>query len=160
MLWVGPAQDALFGIVLVINSTIGIFEEFRAKRTLDRLFLLAPSTVRVVRAGASREVPTREIVSDDLVELRSGDQIPVDGIVLSADRLEVDESLLTGESEAATKRIGDGVLSGSLVVAGTGRVQAVRVGAAAYARALGAETRKFILAHSELRDGINRIFVT
>jgi cation-transporting ATPase E len=157
MLWVGPAQDALFGIVLVINSTIGIFEEFRAKRTLDRLFLLAPSTVRVVRAGASREVPTREIVSDDLVELRSGDQIPVDGIVLSADRLEVDESLLTGESEAATKRIGDGVLSGSLVVAGTGRVQAVRVGAAAYARALGAETRKFILAHSELRDGINRI---
>jgi magnesium-transporting ATPase (P-type)/membrane-associated phospholipid phosphatase len=157
MLWVGPPQDALFGIVLVVNSTIGIFEEFRAKRTLDRLVLLAPSTVRVVRAGASQEVPTGEIVRDDLVELRPGNQVPVDGIVLSSNGLEIDESLLTGESEAAAKPIGGEVLSGSLVVAGTGRIQAVRVGAAAYARALGSETRKFALAHSELRDGINRI---
>jgi len=157
MLWVGPAQDALFGIVLVINSIIGIFEEFRAKRTLDRLVLLAPSTVRVVRAGTPREVSTREIVRDDVVELRSGDQIPVDGIVLSADGLEVDESLITGEAEAAAKRAGDRVLSGSLVVVGTGRIQAVRVGAAAYARALGTEAQKFVPVHSELRDGINRL---
>ena len=157
MLWVGPPQDALFGIVLVINSAIGIFEEVRAKRTLDRLVLLVPSTARVVRAGASKEVSTGEIVRDDVVELRSGDQIPVDGIVLSSNGLEIDESLLTGEAEPAAKRIGAEVLSGSLVVAGTGRIQAVRVGAEAYARALGSETRKFALAHSELRDGINRI---
>jgi len=157
MLWVGPAQDALFGIVLVFNSTIGIFEEFTAKRTLDRLVLLSSSTVRVVRTGTPRELSTREIVRDDVVDLKSGDQIPVDGIVISADGLEVDESLLTGESEAAAKRAGDKVLSGSLVAVGTGRIQAVRVGVAAYARALGAETRKFAPAHSELRDGINRI---
>src|SRR5271166_2197067 len=157
ILWVGPLQDAMFAIILVANTMIGIVQEIRAKRTLDRLVLASAPTVRVVRAGVPRELRAENIVLDEVVELRPGDQVPVDGVVLVANSLEVDESLLTGESEPVTKQLGDEILSGSFVVAGNGRMQATRIGSDSYARTLAAKARKFSLARSELRDGINRI---
>ncbi|MFI5047977.1 MAG: HAD-IC family P-type ATPase, partial [Acidimicrobiia bacterium] len=154
---VGPIQDGLFGIIVVANALIGIVQELRAKRTLDQLAVLNAPVARVVRDGAVAEVAVETVVLDDLLELLLGDQIPCDGVVRSAEGLEVDESLLTGESEPVGKRTGDEVLSGSFVVAGSGRFQATRVGGDSYARKLAAEARRFQLTSSELMDGINLI---
>ncbi len=157
ILIVGPFQDSLFGLVLVSNALIGIVQEWRAKRALDRLAVLNAPVACVVRDGTAREIPVAEIVLDDVVALRTGDQVSADGAVTHTDGLEIDESLLTGESEPVVKRVGDEVLSGSVVVAGSGTAQATRVGADAYARRLASEARRFTLVHSELADGINRI---
>ncbi len=157
ILVVGPIQDATFGVVLVANALIGIVQEVRAKRTLDRLAVLSAPRARVVRDGVEREIAVEDVVLDDLLSLRSGDQIPCDGDVHGADGLEVDESLLTGESDAQSKDRGDEVLSGSFVVAGAGRFQATRVGADSYAAKLAAEARRFTLTSSELMAGINTI---
>src|SRR6516225_3447008 len=153
----GQPQDALFGIVLVTNALIGIAQELRAKRTLDRLAVLSAPRVRVIRDGAPREIAVAELVAGDLVGLRPGDQLVADGVVRDAASLEADESLLTGESEPVDKRPGDRLLSGSFVVAGSGSYQATEVGAEAYARRLATEARRFALVRSELMDGINRI---
>src|SRR5215471_12528471 len=157
ILIVGPLQDALFGVVLVTNAAIGIAQEWRAKRTLDRLSLLAAPRVTVVREGESREVAVADLVADDVVELRQGDQIVADGTVLDADGLEVDESLLSGESVPEVKAPGDQVLSGSFVTAGHGHYRAEAVGADSYANRLAAEARRFSLVRSELRQGTDRI---
>jgi len=157
ILVIGPIQDATFGFILVANAGIGIFQEVRAKRTLDRLAVLNAPTARVTRDGTTAEVAVDRVVLDDLLELRPGDQIPCDGVVQSAEGLEVDESLLTGESDPLDKRADDEVLSGSFVVAGSGRFIATRVGADSYARKLAAEARRFELTRSELMDGINTI---
>src|SRR5205823_3948358 len=116
---IGPFQDALFGIVLVSNTLIGILQELRAKRALDRLALLNAPQATVVRAGVARPVAVTEVVLDDVIQLGPGNQIPVDAVVVAGD-LEVDESLLTGESEPVTKEPGAELLSGSFVVAGAG----------------------------------------
>ncbi len=110
-----------------------------------------------MRDGSVEEVVVEAVVIDDLLELRAGDQIPCDGEVTTADGLEVDESLLTGESDPINKVIGDEVLSGSFVVAGSGRFQATRVGPDSYAAKLATEARRFQLTRSELMDGINTI---
>ena len=154
---IGPIQDATFAVILVANAAIGIFQEVRAKRTLDRLAVQNAAAARVVRDGKVEEVPTADVVLDDLLELRAGDQIPCDGVVHTAEGLEADESLLTGESDPINKTDGDDVLSGSFVVAGSGRFQATRVGADSYAAKLATEARRFQLTRSELMDGINTI---
>lgn len=154
---VGQLRDALFGIVLVSNSLIGIVQELRAKRTLDRLAVISAPRARVVRNNTTRDVAVEEIVLDDIVDVHTGDQIVADGFVRTSFGLQVDESELTGESEAADKNTGSQVLSGSFVVSGSGRYQATAVGADAYARKLAAEARRFTLARSELVDGINQM---
>ena len=154
---VGPFQDGLFGVVLVANTAIGILQELRAKRTLDRLAILTAPRAHVVREGQVVELPLDQVVLDDVLELGPGDQVPVDAIVLACDGLEIDESLLSGEAEPVTKKIGDPVLSGSFVVAGAGRVRATGVGEAAYASSLEAQARRFSLIHSELQKGTNQI---
>src|SRR5437870_12238579 len=123
ILFVGPLQDALFGVVLVANTLIGIVQELRAKRTLDRLTVLTAPTATVVRDGEAARVAPSAIVRDDVVALAPGDQVVVDGEVLTSERLEIDESLLTGESEPVVKTPGDRALSGSFVAAGTGRIR-------------------------------------
>ncbi|MCU0309832.1 MAG: HAD-IC family P-type ATPase [Acidimicrobiales bacterium] len=150
-------RDALFGIVLVLNAVIGIVQETRAKRSLDRLALLNAPHALVRRDGAIVEIPSKELVEDDLVELRLGDQIAVDGLVLEGSGLEIDESLLTGEADPVPKSVGDEVLSGSFVVAGAGAIRTTGVGVDAYAFKLASEARRFSLVNSELRDGINRV---
>jgi len=157
ILIVGPLQDALFGLVLIANTLIGIVQELRAKRTLDRLSLLSAPKAAVVRDGETRELAPSEVVRDDVLALAPGEQIIVDGEVLTADGLEVDESLLTGESEPVVKQPGDAVLSGSFAAAGTGRSRATEVGADAYAARIAQDARRFTLTRSELRSGIDRI---
>ncbi len=157
ILVVGPIQDALFGFVLVANALIGIVQELRAKRTLDRLTLLSAPKARVVRDGATDEIAVGEVVLDDVLDLVPGSQVVVDGEVVSTVGLEVDESLLSGEADPVLKQPGDEVLSGSFVAAGGGRYRATRVGAEAYAAKLAADARRFTLAPSELRSGIDRI---
>ena len=178
MLVVAPIQDALFGFVIVFNAAIGIVQEWRAKRTLDSLAIVGEARPRVLRDGAEIQVAAAELVQDDLVLLATGDKVPVDGIVLEAEALEVDESLLTGEADPVTKRAddqhsadqhsadqhsanesrgADEMLSGSFVVAGSGIMRATRVGPDAHAAKLAAEAQQFTLVRSQLRDGINRI---
>jgi cation-transporting P-type ATPase E len=157
ILAVGQPQDALFGIVLVANALIGIGQELRAKRTLDRLAVLSAPRVRVIRDGAPRDIAVEELVADDLVDLRAGDQLVADGVVRESAGLEADESLLTGESEPVDKRAGDRLLSGSFVAAGSGGYQATGVGTEAYARKLAAQARRFTVVRSELIAGINQI---
>lgn len=153
----GEGQDALFGFVLLFNVLIGVVQEYRAKRTLDRLAVLNAPRARVVRDGAVREVPVTEVVLDDLCDLVAGDQVPADGVLREVEGLELDESMLTGESDPVAKEEGAEVLSGSIAVAGRGRFQATRVGPDAYARRLATEARRFKLTRSELMNGINRI---
>ena len=153
----GRWQNGLFGIVIVANSAIGIFQEVRAKRTLDRLAVLNAPRARIVRGGVLQEVDVGCVVTDDLLELRAGDQVPADGLVTESAGLEIDESLLTGESDPIAKSPGDDVRSGSIVVAGQGRFQATAVGAEAYANKLAIEARRFTVAHSELVAGINKL---
>ncbi|WP_433211630.1 HAD-IC family P-type ATPase [Microtetraspora malaysiensis] len=152
----GEWQDGLFGLVIVANSLIGIVQELRAKRTLDRLAVVNEAPVRVRRDGAEREIEPRDIVLGDLILLGPGDRLLVDGEVVASEGLEVDESLLNGEADPMHKEPGDRVLSGSFVVAGSGAFTATKVGADAYAARLTAEASKFTLASSELRDGVAR----
>ena len=157
ILIVGPAQDALFGFVLVANALIGIVQELRAKRTLDQLTVLTAPRARAIRDGRETELAIGGVVLDDVLSLRAGDQIVVDGEVLDATGLEIDESLITGESDPVVKAAGDEVLSGSFVAAGAGTYRATRVGREAYAAALAEEARRFSLTHSELRSAIDKI---
>ena len=157
ILTVGPLQDALFGIVLVVNAAIGIAQEWRAKRTLDRLSLLSAPNASVVRDGVRKEVAVPDVVLGDVIELTPGTQVVADGPVIEADALEIDEALLTGESQAEPKAPGDEVLSGSFVTAGRGWHRADKVGADAYANDLAAQAKRFSLVRSELRQGTDRI---
>lgn len=157
ILAVGEIQDAIFGLVLIANAAIGIAQELRAKRTLDRLAVLSAPRARVVRHGEEREIAIEEVVRGDLLALAAGDQVVVDGEVEEASGLELDESLLSGESDPIDKRPGDRLLSGSFAVAGRGLYRATAVGPEAYARKLAAEARRFAPARSELVAGIDRI---
>ncbi|MEW9553825.1 HAD-IC family P-type ATPase [Nonomuraea sp. NPDC050783] len=160
MLWAlilifGEWQDGLFGLVIVANALIGIVQELRAKRTLDKLAVINEAPVRVRRDGAEREIPPQDVVLGDLILLGPGDRLLVDGEVVRSDGLEADESLLTGEADPVHKQPGDQVLSGSFVVAGSGAFVATKVGTDAYAVRLAEEASKFHLAHSELREGVS-----
>ena len=104
ILVVGPLQDALFGLVIVANTVVGIVQELRAKRTLDRLEVVNAPRAKVVRDGQVAELAVGQVVLDDVLEAAAGDQVVVDGEVLEAAGLEVDESLLTGESETVARR--------------------------------------------------------
>lgn len=157
VLSVGSPADGLFGLVIVINSAIGILQEWRAKRTLDNLAILHAPTAHVVRNGKRHEVPLKEVVLDDTIALTIGDQVPADGDIASADGLEVDESLLTGESDPIYKKAGDHVLSGSFVVAGHGYMQATAVGAQAYVHTITGKVKRFSRVSSELISGTNKL---
>ncbi len=153
----GRWQNGLFGLVIIANSAIGIVQEVRAKRTLDRLTVLNATHAHVVRDAVVGEVELPDIVADDLIELHTGDQVPADGLVTATSGLEIDESLLTGESDPVAKQEGAEVRSGSLVVAGSGRFQAIAVGADAYATRIAAEAKQSQMPHSELVAGTNRL---
>ena len=108
----GSPIDALFAGVMVVNAAIGVIQEVRAKRSLDRLTLLIAPKVLVVRDGAEGEIDPGQLVIDDVIRLRPGDEVPVDGRVLESDGMEVNESALTGEADAVAKGADDEVLSG------------------------------------------------
>ena len=156
ILVVGPIQDGLFGLTLIANSFIGIVQELRAKRTLDHLRVVTAPKATVTRDGHRVDIRADEVVLDDLLHLATGDQAMVDAVVMHSDDAEFDESLLTGESHPVGKEPGDTVMSGSFMVAGSTSCRVTAVGEDSYAARLALEARQFTLAHSELRDGINR----
>jgi cation-transporting P-type ATPase E len=152
----GHPQDALFGLIIVANSGVGVVQEVRAKRTLDRLSVLGQEPARVVRDGHETQVPPQQIVLGDRILIGPGDRVMVDGKIADGSGVEVDESLLTGESDPVPKKPGDQVLSGSFVASGSAAYEATAVGHDSYAARLEAEAATFNLAHSELMAGINR----
>jgi cation-transporting ATPase E len=156
MLVSAPLIDSLFGLVIVINTAIGVVQEYRAARTLAKLSLVGQQQAVVRRDGADVEIPPAQIVLDEVIVIRTGDQMIVDSVVLESNGLELDESLLTGEADPVEKPVGAEVLSGSFVVAGSGLLRAVRVGHDSYAARLAEEASKFSLTRSELRDSIQR----
>ena len=153
----GSPKDALFGGVIVANSVIGVVQELRAKKVLDQLSVVSAPRAQAVRDGRVTELKVHELVRDDVVELRAGAQVVADGTVLTSENLEIDESLLTGEADPVVKTAGADVLSGSAVVAGTGRMVVTKVGAENYAAKLAEEARRFTLVNSPLRNDVNRI---
>ena len=153
----GSPKDALFGGVIVANSVIGVVQELRAKKVLDQLSVVSAPRAHAVRDGKIVELQVHELVQDDVVELRGGAQVVADGTVLTSENLEIDESLLTGEADPVVKSVGADVLSGSAVLAGTGRVVITKVGAENYAAKLAEEARRFTLVNSPLRNDVNRI---
>ncbi|OBC06716.1 magnesium-transporting ATPase [Mycobacterium sp. 852013-50091_SCH5140682] len=158
----GSVINGAFGLLIIANSAIGIIQELRAKQTLDKLAIVGQAKPKVRRQSRSMPLAPSEVVLDDIIELGPGDQIVVDGEVLEEANLEVDESLLTGEADPIVKHVGDTVMSGSFVVAGSGAYRATKVGREAYAAKLAEEASKFTLVKSELRNGINKIlqFIT
>jgi cation-transporting ATPase E len=158
----GSVINGLFGLLIIANSVIGMVQEIRAKQTLDKLAIIGQAKPLVRRQSGTRALLPNDVVLDDVIELGPGDQIVVDGEILDEENLEVDESLLTGEADPIDKDVGDAVMSGSFVVAGTGAYRATKVGPDAYATKLAEEASKFTLVKSELRNGINRIlqFIT
>ncbi|MCL2467716.1 MAG: HAD-IC family P-type ATPase, partial [Micrococcales bacterium] len=153
----GLFLDGLFGGMIIANSVVGMVQELRAKRTLDRLTIVGQARPRVRRDGGAVDLPPNDVVADDIIEMSAGDQVVVDGVVVEATALEVDESLLTGESDPVVKHAGDQVLSGSFVAAGNGAYRATKVGKDAYAARLADEASRFTLVKSDLRGGINKI---
>jgi len=149
--------DGLFGFVLLANSTIGVLQEWSAKRKLDALALLHSQTSCVIRNKEEIYIPTRDIVMDEFIVLKAGDQVPADGCVVASQNLEINESNLTGESDAIHKFIDDSVLSGTVVTAGHGVFVATSVGATAYAHRLASEARVFTRVSSEIESSITRV---
>lgn len=154
MLLVAPIQDSLFGFVIIANTGIGIIQEYRASRTLAKLAVLGEARPVVRRDGVDSPVSKDDVVLDDVIVLSTGDQLVVDGVVLSSEGLEIDESLLTGEADPVDKSVGDEAMSGSFVVAGSGLYQATRIGRESFAGQLTEQASSFHLTNSELRNSI------
>jgi cation-transporting ATPase E len=139
----------------VINTILGLVQELRAKWHLDRLAILGETRVRVVRDGAAQEIAAGNVVQDDQVVLAAGDTVIADGPLLAARFLEVDEALLTGESDPVPRRTGDRLLSGSVCVAGEGVYCAEKVGATAFAQRTATEARRYRYTASPMQRAIN-----
>jgi cation-transporting P-type ATPase E len=157
ILLAGRPADGLFAGVMVANTAIGIVQEVRAKRTLDRLALLVAPHARVVRDGEPRPVGADDVVAGDLVMLQPGDQIVADGTVERSVGLMLDESPLTGESRAVGRDEGEPLLSGSFVVEGAGSYLIEAAGEASYAASLTGIARQYRHRRSPLEQQINRL---
>jgi len=156
MLVIAPIQDSLFGFVIVANTAIGIIQEYRAARALAKLAVIGEAKPVVRRDGIDVCVSAHDVVLGDVIVLTTGDQLVVDGEMLFADGLEIDESLLTGEADPVDMKPADQVMSGSFVVAGSGLYRATRVGRDSFAAGLTEQAKKFHQTNSELRDSINK----
>ena len=152
----GSLPDAAFLLVAVINTVVGTVQEVRAKRTLDRLALLNAPTARARRDGELTNLSIEELVVDDIIELKTGDQVAADSVVASG-RAEVDESLVTGETDPVGKSPGDPLVSGTWLVGGAVVARVAAVGADSYASRLVGEARRYSLTGSELVRSVNQV---
>lgn len=149
-------SDALLSVgVVTFNILVSVVQEIRAKRTLDRIALLTRPKATVIREGQEHQVDPSELVIDDILVVRPGDQIVVDGVVVGDGRMEVDESLLTGESDLISKHTGDTVYSGSFCVTGKACYQAVQVGTKTVASQITAGARAFRRIYTPLQHDVN-----
>ena len=153
---VGAYRNMLFMGVILCNIAIGIFQEIRSKRIIDRLSVISAPKAHLLRDGEETILPVSDIVPGDIMLLSAGRQICADGTLVQGE-LDVDESLLTGESETVTKRPGDVLYSGSFVVSGSARAEVTKVGAEAYANSISASAKKPKKRHSEMMSAINSI---
>ena len=153
----GSWKDAVFGFVIIINTGIGIVTELRAKRKLDKLSILVASEFLVHRDGKDVEVSHNEIVLDDLLWIRAGEQVPADGQIIQTWGLELDESMLTGESRTVRHKVGEQVYSGATAVSGMALVKVNAVGSHSYAATLTAQAKVYKKTVSDLNKGINTI---
>lgn len=156
VLFTGSVINAAFGLLIIANSAVGVIQELRAKKTLDKLRIVGESEPIVIRDGAERSIPQHEVVLGDIIKLRPGDEVVVDGTVVSGS-LRVDESQLTGEADAVSKAEGAEILSGSIVNEGSALFRTDKVGDEAYAARLASQASEFSLTDSVLMNGINSI---
>lgn len=153
---VGSYRNVLFMGVIICNIAIGIFQEVRAKRTIDKLSLISAPKAYTLRDGSVCETAVSNVVLDDIIVLNTGNQVCADGIVVSGE-CEVDESMITGESEAVTKHTGDEILSGSFIVCGETKAQVIRVGKDNYANKIASGAKYIKKPNSEMMNSINKI---
>lgn len=153
----GLWADALFGVIAVINSGIGIYQEKKAKETLDEIAVLVAPRARVVRDGAAVELTAEEVVPGDVIQVGPGDQLVADGEVAASRGMTMDESLLTGESDGIRKDEGDRVLSGSFCVSGSGHYVVDAVREESYAGQIAGEAKTFRHPPSPLQEEVNRV---
>lgn len=159
VLLVGSYKNSMFMGIIVINTVIGIIQEVRAKKTLDKLSILTESKAVVLREGKKWSISTEKLVLDDILFLKTGDQVPADAKVLEGS-IEVNESLLTGESDNLQKNEGDELFSGSFVTSGEACCQVIHVGKDNYASQITSEAKEFKRHNSELRNSLNAILKT
>lgn len=156
VLLVGSYKNSAFMGIIVINTVIGIVQEIRAKKTIDQLAILTESKTVVLREGKKWTISTEKLVLDDIIYLKTGDQIPADAKVLEG-CMEVNESLLTGEADNLAKNPGDELFSGSFVTSGEACCQVIHVGKDNYAAQITSEAKEFKRHNSELRNALNAI---
>ena len=156
ILAVGSYKNGLFMIVCILNTVIGIVQELRTKKELDALEIITQPTVAAVRNGKTVKLPIREIVVDDVLRLKTGDQIPTDSEVISG-FLEVNESMLTGESDTIVKNVGDKIFSGTFITGGSAYVSVEHVGKENYIETISGEAKKTTKVRSQLKNCVNRI---
>ena len=149
-------KNSMFMGIILINTVIGIIQEIRAKKTIDKLAILTESKTVVLREGKKWSISTEKLVLDDLIFLKTGDQVPADVKVLEG-TVEVNESLLTGESDNLSKSQGDELFSGSFVTSGEACCQVIHVGKDNYASQITSEAKEFKRHNSELRNSLNAI---
>lgn len=154
--YVGSYENALFMIVVLFNLVIGTIQEIRAKVTIDKLSIVSMIKAKIIRNGQKHELSVDQIVLDDIIELTQGDQVPTDSILLEGS-CEVNESLLTGESDAIYKNAGGELMSGSFLVSGTCRVRANKVGKDNYAAEISSGAKYIKKVNSEIMKNLNRI---
>lgn len=157
ILWTGSYRNLLFLGVAITNTTIGTWQEIRSKRQIDKMAFLAESEAVVRRDGKLLDIHQENLVLNDLLQLKRGDQLPADGILRTTDTLEVDESQLTGESKPVFKKSGEALFSGSFIVSGHGQAQITAVGADSFVSKLAAEAKQERKDTSQLLNTINRI---
>lgn len=156
VLVVGSYKNSMFVGIIFINTVIGIIQEVRAKKTIDKLAILTESKTVVLREGKKWKISTEKLVVDDLIFLKAGEQVPADAKILEGS-LEVNESLLTGEADNLPKNTGDELFSGSFVTAGQACCQIIHVGSDNYASRITSEAKEFKRHNSELRNSLNAI---
>lgn len=149
-------KNMLFIFIIIANTLIGIFQEIKAKITLDKLKILTVSHVDVIRDGVKKSVTVSELVKDDVILLKSGGQIPADGVILDGE-VDVNESLLTGESDSIHKMCGSKVLSGSFVTSGKAMCLLTEVGHDCYMEKLSSEAKQFKRYKTELQRNLDTI---
>jgi cation-transporting ATPase E len=153
----GRYNDALTSVgIAIVNAIIATIQELRAKHKLEQIALVTRPTVSVLRDGAERELDARELVEGDVIALRAGEQIVVDGPLLTGS-VEVDESQLTGEPDLIRKQAGDELFSGSFCITGQGAYQARQVGGASFAGKLAASARQFQIRRTPLQQRVDLV---
>lgn len=158
-LLLGLFADAIFGLIAVVNSYIGIRQELKAKATLDELAVLVAPHAKVVRDGEVSELLATEVVPGDLIQIAPGDQLVADGEIAESRGLTLDESMLTGEADGIRKGAGERALSGSFCISGSGHYVVDAVREDSYAGRLAGEAKTFRHPPSPLQEEVNRVIV-